>query len=385
MTGKTEGRMSKGQGKLKPFINVPVGEFIKDELEYRGWNQEDLASMMETSLKTINQIIKGKQGITVQSAIKLGAVFGQSPEYWLNLYNTYNIIEAEKDSAKKSKTTELRSLYENYPVSEMKKKKWIPKTNDVEVLKRYISKFNLDKDPSQIAARTGNLPNKDQILKNTWVNVAEYCATLFKYKNYDKSKLSQLADYLPKYTIQNDGVEKVISDLNDCGVKLLILSHLPHTYLDGAVLSYKTNPIIIYTQRYDRKDNFWFTLAHEIAHILLHYNDKDLCILDDLNNLGESRIEEEADEYAKKILKNHEVINCLQSLWYNYEFKVEEKVNICSKKVGLCKSLVAGMLQYEWKSFYKNKTLNALKSKIEYLLPENISLDKILEEETAKL
>ncbi|MBU4486605.1 MAG: HigA family addiction module antidote protein, partial [Candidatus Delongbacteria bacterium] len=119
--------MSAGKGKLKPFINIPVGEFIKDELEFRGWNQEDLANIMDTSLKTVNQIIKGKQGITVQTAIKLGTIFGQSPEYWLNLYNTYCIIESEKVPEEKSKTSELRRLYEKYPISELKKKYWIPK------------------------------------------------------------------------------------------------------------------------------------------------------------------------------------------------------------------------------------------------------------------
>ena len=81
--------MAERTKKPKPFINIPVGEFIKDELEFRGWNQEDLAIIMETSLKTVNQIINGKQGVTVNTAIKLGEIFGQSPEYWLNLYNKY--------------------------------------------------------------------------------------------------------------------------------------------------------------------------------------------------------------------------------------------------------------------------------------------------------
>ena len=41
--------------------------------------------MMYTSLYTVNQIIKGKQRITVHDANKLGETFGQSVEYWLNL------------------------------------------------------------------------------------------------------------------------------------------------------------------------------------------------------------------------------------------------------------------------------------------------------------
>jgi len=367
--------------RLKPFINIPVGEFIKNELEFRGWNQEDLANIMDISLKTVNQIIKGKQGITVQTAIKLGTTFGQSPEYWLNLYNTYCIIEAEKVPETKSKTGELRNLYEKYPISELKKKNWIPKTNDIEILQKYIERYKLDKEPLKIAARTGNLENRDQMLRNTWVNVAEYCAGLFEYKPYNKAKLSSIADHLSEYTIKSNGVDTLIQDLNDCGVGFLILTHLPKTFLDGAVFSYKNNPIIVYTHRYDRTDNFWFTIAHEIAHVILHYNEKEFYILDDLSNLTEDEKEIQADEFAKNILKNDKVIESLEQLWYKNDLDIETKINMCSKKVGICQSLVAGMLQFEYRSFYKSKIANSMKKKIADFLPSRYDLDKMLEKE----
>jgi len=87
-----EGNMRESAKRLKPFINIPVGEFIKDEMEYRGWNQEDLANIIGTTPKTVNQIINGKQGITVPTAIKFGTIFGQSTEYWLNLCNRYGEV-----------------------------------------------------------------------------------------------------------------------------------------------------------------------------------------------------------------------------------------------------------------------------------------------------
>jgi HTH-type transcriptional regulator / antitoxin HigA len=375
--------MGESAKRLKPFINIPVGEFIKDELEFRGWNQEDLANIMGTSQKTVNQIIKGKQGITVPTAIKLGTIFGQSPEYWLNLYNTYCIIEAEKGPLTKSKTGELRKLYEKYPISELKKKCWIPKTNDIGILQKYIERYKLDKEPLKIAARTGNLENRDQMLRNTWVNVSEYCAGFFEYKPYNKTKLLNIANHLSEYTIKSNGVETLIQDLNDCGVGFLTLSHLPKTFLDGAVFSYKNNPIIVYTHRYDRTDNFWFTIAHEIAHVILHYNEKELYILDNLENLTEDEKEIQADEFAKSILKNDKVIECLEQLWYKNDLSIEAKINVCSKKVGICQSLVAGMLQFEWKSNYRSKIVNSMKKKIADLLPIRFNLDKILEKETA--
>lgn len=373
--------MRESAKRLKPFINIPVGEFIKDEMEYRGWNQEDLANIIGTTPKTVNQIINGKQGITVTTAIKLGETFGQSPEYWLNLYNSYCITEAEKEMGKtKDKTSELRTLYEKYPISELKKKEWMPKTNDTGIIKKYIKKFCLDSPPLKFTARTGNFENRDKLLRDTWIKVAEYGAGLLSYKPYSKDKLTALSKIIPEYTMKPDGITEIIKALDNCGVGFITLTHLPKTYLDGAVFSYKNNPVIVYTHRYDRTDHFWFTLAHEIAHIILHYKNEDLCILDNFDNKIESDIENEADDFANKVLKKHEILNYM----YEMKFKdllLESKIDACSKAIGICRSLVAGIFQFEFKSFYKNKTLNNMKNKIAHLIPDQYNLDMKLEKE----
>ena len=56
----------------------PPGEFIKDELEARGWLQTDLASIIGRNTGTISQIISGKQPINPELARALGAAFGTS-------------------------------------------------------------------------------------------------------------------------------------------------------------------------------------------------------------------------------------------------------------------------------------------------------------------
>ncbi|MCK5760979.1 MAG: ImmA/IrrE family metallo-endopeptidase, partial [Candidatus Delongbacteria bacterium] len=298
-------------------------------------------------------------------------------EYWLNLYNSYCITEAENATPKKSKVSELRTLYEKYPISELKKKNWFPKTNDTAILKSYVKKYNLDNIPPKFAARTGNLPNRDELLRNTWVNIAEYGASSLKLKPYRKGGLAAIAKRLPKYTLESDGMEKIIDDLKNCGVGFFTLTHLPKTYLDGAVFAYENNPIIVYTHRYDRTDNFWFTLAHEIAHVLLHYKNSTLCILDNFDNKFETKIENEADELAKIILKNHELLNFMYEMKYK-DIDLESKIDYCSKEIGICKSLIAGMYQFEFKSFYRNKILNNMKKKITDLLPKKHNLDERL-------
>ena len=95
--------------------------------------------------------------------------------------------------------------------------------------------------------------------------------------------------------------------LADHGIHLIYLPHLPKTHLDGAALRLADGtPVVGLTLRYDRLDNFWFSLCHELAHQQLHLegSDEDYAFFDDLNldPSEEDRKEQEADEKAKNLL-----------------------------------------------------------------------------------
>jgi HTH-type transcriptional regulator/antitoxin HigA len=78
------------------------------------------------------------------------------------------------------------------------------------------------------------------------------------------------------------------------------VQHLPHTLLDGAaMLLADGTPVIALTLRYDRLDSFWFTLLHEIGHVILHFNHGlDVGFIDNLDEIGDSSEEREADIFA---------------------------------------------------------------------------------------
>ena len=93
--------------------------------------------------------------------------------------------------------------------------------------------------------------------------------------------------------------------LNKSGIHLICERHLPKTHLDGAALKLPNGaPVVALTLRYDRLDNFWFTLFHELAHLALHldYDGID-AFFDDLTAGGEKdRYEQEADKLAAETL-----------------------------------------------------------------------------------
>lgn len=103
----------------------------------------------------------------------------------------------------------------------------------------------------------------------------------------------------------DDGPLQVRRMLKTNGIALVILNHLPGTHLDGAAMQRADGkPVVALTLRHDRLDNFWFTLAHEMAHVALHLS-KGACdiFLDDLDySISRDKSEEEADSLAGEVL-----------------------------------------------------------------------------------
>ena len=101
-----------------------------------------------------------------------------------------------------------------------------------------------------------------------------------------------------------EGPALAVEFLNQSGIHLVTERHLPKTHLDGASFwSSSERPVIALTLRYDRLDNFWFTLCHELAHVSLHLEkDHGDAFIDDLTAHGADNPETKADEFAAECL-----------------------------------------------------------------------------------
>jgi HTH-type transcriptional regulator/antitoxin HigA len=97
-----------------------------------------------------------------------------------------------------------------------------------------------------------------------------------------------------------DGPIKAADVLRENGIILVFEKHLPATYLDGAAMLLEDGvPVIGLTLRFDRLDNFWFVLLHEVAHVVLH-RERGLRegFFDEDQAAPQDKLEQEADEFA---------------------------------------------------------------------------------------
>ena len=146
-----------------------------------------------------------------------------------------------------------------------------------------------------------------------------------------------------------DGPLNAREHLAKHGIALVVEKHLKNTYLDGAVLRLDDGrPVIGLTLRYDRIDNFWFTLMHELAHVSLHLGaSEEKAFFDDLELKGSSRMEMEADQMATNAL-------IPPGDWENStacEKPTPMAVYELSQKAGVHMAVAAGRVRHEFKNY----------------------------------
>lgn len=164
-----------------------------------------------------------------------------------------------------------------------------------------------------------------------------------QYQSIDSNFIQEVAEL----SRLRNGPKLAQEFLLDNGIILIILEHLPKTYLDGAVMKRKDGiPVVALSIRYDRLDNFWFTLCHELAHIVLHLDrdDSNLWYIDDLDLTGDKK-ENDADKMAQLALIPDK----------NWKRKIgsartQEVINY-SKSIKRHPSIVAGRLRKEQKDY----------------------------------
>jgi len=81
----------------KARLHIHPGEHLADELEALGISANQLAKELGVPTNRITQIIRGKRGITGDTALRLGRWFGTGPDIWINLQKNYELRLAAQE------------------------------------------------------------------------------------------------------------------------------------------------------------------------------------------------------------------------------------------------------------------------------------------------
>lgn len=254
-----------------PAEVFPPGEFLREELEERGWSQQELADILGRPPRLVSELIAGKRAITPETAKGLADAFGTSAEYWLALENRYQLAKIHTDD---SSVARKAALYSRFPVREMLKRGWIQASENLDVLERRFCEFfclkDIDAEPRLVHfARKTHAHLDATNLQQAWLFRVRALAEKQSADRYSNEKLLAAVDKLKNLRAVPEHTRHVSPILTEAGVRLIFVEALPGTKIDGAAFWLdKERPVIGMTLRFDRVDNFWFVLRHEIEHIL---------------------------------------------------------------------------------------------------------------------
>lgn len=160
--------------------------------------------------------------------------------------------------------------------------------------------------------------------------------------------LSKSMPEIAKLSAHEDGIEKVSETLSGLGVAFVTLPHLPRTYLDGASMLREDGvPVVALTLRRDQVDAFWFTLLHELAHVVKHLDKERTAIVDDLELSSSNWIEREADRIAQTTL----ISDALWARQETGEFFSKKELEDLAATAGVHPAIVAGRWRLENKNY----------------------------------
>jgi HTH-type transcriptional regulator/antitoxin HigA len=328
-------------------IPQPPGEMIRRLLKLRGWTQEELALITGRSLKAINDVVRGRSGISTEMATCLAAAFGNTPTEWLIAETNYRLSLLEPDT----RDIERRArLFSRGPIPEMQRRGWIRNTDDIEELQNEISLFFGKTQVFPIAARRTLTQSTLTRPETAWCfRARQMGATLLLKAPYNEKRITGLRNRLRELAAHPKGAKHLFPLLLEHGIRLVIIEPLAGVKIDGAAFWDEMGPIMALSLRQDRIDGLWFTVMHELSHIAhADPNTVDSELIDAeegaLVSLAPSEIEERADrEAATSLIATEEINSFIDRVGPFYS---KDRIVQFANRIRVHPGIIIGQLQH---------------------------------------
>jgi HTH-type transcriptional regulator / antitoxin HigA len=265
-------------------------------MEEKGLKQADLIPYFGTSSR-VSEVLKRKRPLTVQMIRAISVGLGISADTLIGLSEVSPPEKREIDWSK-------------FPIKEMMARGWLERVTNrntefaEDLVKNYIAGAGLQFGAASFRRTLSGEAKSPTTIYALYAWLARVIQRTRQQKKllgtFEKNRLTALfLRELAQMSWSERGPLLAIEYLQRHGISVVIEPHLKSTQLDGAALAdFDGTPVIGLTLRFDRLDNFWFTLMHEVVHIWKHVDNETDTFVDDLNVASIDRREAEANRLA---------------------------------------------------------------------------------------
>ena len=252
------------------------GQLIQALLDERGWTQRTLAVILALSETSVNRIVGDKQPLDAKLALGLEEVFHVPADRFLALQRSLDLAQARIVTKPDPGRATRALLYGDLPVAEMIKRGWITaesvrdtskveselmrffgvnRTEDIEFLPHAAKKTVVSSDvtPAQLA----------------WLYRVKQIASDMLVAPYSPQAVRDAVAKIRTLVSSAEGAAKVPRIMAECGIRFVLVESLSSAKIDGVCFWLNDrSPVIGMSLRFDRIDNFWFVLRHELEHVI---------------------------------------------------------------------------------------------------------------------
>jgi HTH-type transcriptional regulator/antitoxin HigA len=325
---------------------------IKFRMEQMNLAPRDLVPLIGSRSK-VSEILSRKRPLTLSMARALHRGLRIPAKALLQEQLLFNLGEEHVE-------------WERFPIREMIERGWIKeRVTDVRyqaksVMQRFFAPLGKDWSPvalyKQGEYHLRSARQMDSYALTAWkARVCMRALTASPVVAFDAGALTlAFMHELAHLSTLQDGPKLAVEYLEKIGVTVIVEQQLPETYIDGAaILAAPDRPVLGLTLRYDRIDNFWFVLMHELIHIGKHLNQDIPAFFDDLDVEDTDVKEREADSLAGEAL-------IPETEWQNSPastLRNPDAVQHLANRLRIHPAIVAGRIRHQHKSY---RVLNRL-------------------------
>lgn len=359
---------------IQKYESMKPGTLIKEALAERLLSQKEFAEAIGVRPSHISEVINGKRKVTLPFARKIEETLGIAAAHLVSLQTALDIVNGggeNKDSEEIKATALLQDLDRIINIKALMKGARLIKPTSVNKATFLSAKYGItsaeeiESSIQQLEAscfRRSAKTGLDMRMITTWVVKAQAEAITHKPVGaFSLTSENEVCEQIVKLLHNNNKETNIQDFLSRYGIGFCEVSKLEHASIDGYSFMSDSIPYIVVTGRYDRIDNFAFTVMHELGHIYLShtkegYNNINL----DLRSFNDDDVlsnpkEEAADRFASEWLIPDSIWRFVPPVRVLNPFAIQKKYTTWAKSKGLNPWIVLGRLSHET-GIYKFKS-----------------------------
>ncbi|HEX4694832.1 ImmA/IrrE family metallo-endopeptidase [Sphingomonas sp.] len=252
------------------------GQLIEALLAERGWTKRTLAIVLAVDETTVAKWTSDRQPVNANIAVLLEEAFDVPAERFLELQRSYDLVKARHVARPDPGRKNRAHLFGGLPIAEMIKRCWIDAEDarDVSAVERSLAKFfgvpTVDEIPIlPHAAKKRDVGPEVTPPQLAWLYRVSSIASGMLVAPYSAQAVKAAVSKLALLRQSPEELRKVPRILAEAGIRFVIVQTLESAKIDGVCFWLDDrSPVIGMSLRYDRIDNFWFVLRHELQHVI---------------------------------------------------------------------------------------------------------------------